>query len=101
MKEKQFANNLIVLLQRKNLTQKDLCFALNIQESVVSRWLTGTTTPSTKSVEKIAKFFGVPVGYFYGDNLPPVENKIAHRLELLEEKMKRLELEIELLKRDK
>ena len=100
MKENKFKTNLIGLLQRKNMTQKEMCLALGLQESVVSHWLTGRTQPNTKSIEKIARFFSVPVSYFYGDTLSPVEDeRLARRLDLLEEKIKRLELEIELMKR--
>ncbi len=102
MQENKFKNNLISLLRQKNLTQKELCTALGIEESVVSRWLTGKTQPTTKSIERIAKFFCVPVSFFYNDNSLVEDSrlsKIVYRLDLLEEKIKRLELEIELLRR--
>ena len=112
MKKNNFYIKFIDLLKEKNLTQKDFCKALNIQESVVSRWITGKAEPTTKSIGKIANFFDVPVGYFYdkstysnihnsniGNN--NTINNNNSRFELLEEKLKRLELEIELLKRGK
>lgn len=111
MKNK-FANTLIKLLKTKGLTQKELCKLLNIQESSISHWMKGKSVPSMKSVVKIADYFKVPYSVFYdeksgvntsiinnGNNNNNTINNNEHRIELLEEKVKRLELEIELLKK--
>lgn len=112
MVKNNFSTKFIDLLKEKNMTQKELCKVLDIQESVVSRWMRGKAEPMTKSIGKIAKFFDVPVGYFYDkSNYNNIHNSNIgnnntinnnnSRLELIEEKIKRLELEIELLKRGK
>ena len=112
MKNK-FATTLFKLLKSKGLTQKELCKLLDIQESSISHWMKGKSVPSMKSVVKIADYFKVPYSVFYdeknGENTSIINNGNNNnntindntRIELLEEKVKRLELEIELLKRKK
>lgn len=108
-----FSTKLLLVLKEKNLTQKELSKLIDIQEAVISRWVKGKTVPANRSLTKLIKKLNLPLDYFedtnnfyhninnsnIGNN-----NTIANndaRIELLEEKIKRLELEIELLKRGK
>lgn len=105
-----FSTKLLLVLKEKNLTQKELSKMLDIQEAVISRWVKGKTIPANRSIAKVVKILGLPIDYFDDNN--NIYNNISNsnignnntindnaRLELLEEKIKRLELEIELLKK--
>lgn len=106
-----FAIKLLTLLKEKKLTQKELSTMLDIQEAVISRWITDKAKPTNKSISTICRVLGLPFNYFddnskfYSNinnsnigNNNTITNNDA-RIELLEEKVKRLELEIELLKK--
>ena len=106
-----FAIKLLTLLKEKKLTQKELSTILDIQEAVISRWITDKAKPTNKSISTICRVLGLPFNYFddnsrfYSNinnsnigNNNTITNNDA-RIELLEEKVKRLELEIELLKK--
>lgn len=104
-----FAIKLLTLLKEKKLTQKELSTILDIQEAVISRWITDKAKPTNKSISTICRVLGLPFNYFddnsnfyisksnIGNNNTINDNA---RLELLEEKIKRLELEIELLNKE-
>lgn len=49
------APKLRVLLDRKNITARDLAGRIGMDESTVSLWLSGKRTPRVKALEKIAK----------------------------------------------
>lgn len=105
-----FSTKLLLVLKEKNLTQKELSKLIDIQEAVISRWVKGKTVPANRSLTKLIKKLNLPLDYFedtnnfyhninnsnIGNNNTINDNA---RIELLEEKIKRLELEIELLKK--
>jgi len=107
-----FSTKLLLVLKEMNLTQKELSKLIDIQEAVISRWIKGKTIPANRSLTKLIKKLNLPLDYFedtnnfyhnisnsnIGNNNTINDNT---RIELLEEKVKRLELEIELLKRKK
>ena len=107
-----FSTKLLLVLKEMNLTQKELSKLIDIQEAVISRWIKGKTVPANRSLTKLIKKLNLPLDYFedtnnfyhnisnsnIGNNNTINDNT---RIELLEEKVKRLELEIELLKRKK
>lgn len=113
--EKLIAKNLIKLLKLNNLTQKQLADKIKVKQQIVNRWVNNKALPTTKNLDKLAEFFSVPVSYFYNENQNnnsgiinngnnnnnSINSNNNQRLEFLEEKIKRLELEIELLKRKK
>lgn len=111
--QSNFTIKLLTLLKEKKLSQKDLARMLKAKEPLVSRWITGKAKPTNKSILAICRVLGLPFNYFddnskfYSNinnsnigNNNTITNNDA-RIELLEEKVKRLELEIELLKREK
>lgn len=51
----------------EGLSQDALSKQLNVAANTISRWETGTYCPSVTDVERIARFFGVPIKSF----LPP------------------------------
>src|SRR5215216_89850 len=53
--------------QGEGLSQQALAIQLKVVPNTISRWETGTYCPSFADVERIARFFGVPMMSF----LPP------------------------------
>ena len=56
-------------LRGKGIIQHDLARATKTTANTVSRWETATYKPSILDLERLAKFFGVPVAVFF----PPVQ----------------------------
>ena len=52
------------LLEKYNTTAYKVGKATNITSSTFSNWKNGISTPKVDKLQKIADFFGVPVGYF-------------------------------------
>lgn len=109
--EEVIAKNLIKLLKLNNLTQKQLAEKLDIKLQVVNRWVNGKALPTTKSLDKLASVFGVPVSYFYNDinnsgiinngnnNNNSIQNSTINKeIELLNRELEVQKKEIELLK---
>ncbi len=90
-----FSKSLLKLLSERNLSQKELATNLNTKESVISHWITQKTEPSIKSIGKLAKYFNVPVSYFYGEETTENGNKKD-----LIDQLKSKNREIEILKKE-
>lgn len=99
--QKDFALKLLTLLKEKKLSQKEFARLLNAKEPLISRWITGKAKPNDKSLIAICDALKLSYDYFKDDTDDISMDNSKHRLELLEEKVRRLELEIELLKRSK
>lgn len=55
-------------LRRKNgYTQASLAKALGVSQTTISSWEAGSWVPNFDNLERIAKIFGVPVGYLLGE----------------------------------
>jgi transcriptional regulator with XRE-family HTH domain len=52
-------------LKGKGISQEDLARAMKTTANTVSRWETATYKPSISDLEKLARFFGVPVTVFF------------------------------------
>lgn len=65
------------LLKQHNTTPYKVAKATGIANSTLSNWKSGTVTPKLDKLQKIADYFGVPIGYFTGEEtnivLPPVK----------------------------
>ena len=57
------------LLEKYNTTAYKVGKATNITSSTFSNWKNGISTPKVDKLQKIADFFGVPVGYFTGEEV--------------------------------
>lgn len=97
-----FARKLAALRKglRPKVSQAKLAEALGVESpQTVSRWERGETIPEFATIEKIAKFFDQPVGFFFdqGVELRPVEvgPTVAHLTRIIERQAE----EIEALKR--
>lgn len=73
----QFKERLTDLMRREGITNYRLARDLGTSSAVVGRWVKGTATPSGKSLEAIAKRFGVSTDYLIGLDTPP-ETAIPH-----------------------
>ena len=58
-------------LKGQGISQEDLAQAVNTTANTVSRWETATYKPSISDLERLARFFGVPITVFF----PQVEPK--------------------------
>jgi len=52
-------------LEGKGISQEDLARAMRTTANTVSRWETATYKPSISDLERLAKFFAVPVTTFF------------------------------------
>jgi len=52
-------------LKGKGISQEDLARAMKTKANTISRWETATYKPSVSDLEKLARFFGVPVTAFF------------------------------------
>ena len=53
------------LLRKTGVTTYQVAKATGIGTATFSAWKQGVYTPKITKISKIAKFFGVPVSYFY------------------------------------
>ncbi len=65
----------------EGLSQEGLANYLNVAPNTISRWETGVYCPSLEDIERLARFFGVSVMFFFPpDELGPQDD---HLLALL------------------
>ncbi len=98
-----FSKQLKKIIFEKNITQKDLAEKLGVAQAMISQWLVGDRNPTLKTLKKLADALEVPVSYFIDENITNETAKKENKsdslvLELVLEKIKHLEAEIELLK---
>lgn len=88
------------LLQKRGVTPYKVSKETGVTQTSLSNWKSGRNTPSAKTLQKLADYFGVTVGYLMGteeepnatdkENNPIVLDDDA--LELLEELKERPEM---------
>ena len=49
----------------EGLSQESLASHVKVSTNTISRWETGTYRPSTKDLERLSRFFGVPINAFF------------------------------------
>lgn len=74
MEEIRFPEVLKSLIKRDGLRLNDLAAKLEVTKQTISQYTTGKTTPSYKTLVKIASYFGVSLDYLITGQNP--ENKI-------------------------
>ena len=47
--------------KQKGITQTELATLLNINQTTISKWETGKTVPSIRTIKELAKIFGCAV----------------------------------------
>ena len=60
---KRIGRNILNLIIKNEIEQKDLAVALGVSEATVSSWVNGTRIPRMGTVNKICKYFGVFFAY--------------------------------------
>lgn len=75
MKQKSLALKLLELRQSHNLTQKQLCEALNIGRSTYSYFETGSRIPDVETLLLIARYYGVSLDELVTDSIPQKQRK--------------------------
>ncbi|MBQ3833933.1 MAG: helix-turn-helix transcriptional regulator [Elusimicrobia bacterium] len=97
---KQFKN----IMFEKGFTQRELAVKLGVGAELVSRWVNGVRKPSISSLRKISKVFNVPISYFIENEISDKSNKNSTEMKIkfsfLEEKIRRVEIENSLLKKE-
>jgi len=63
-----FAKKIAELRKGKGISQEQLACDLNISQSSVSNYESGTTTPDTEILKRIADYFQVPASYLFSDD---------------------------------
>jgi len=54
-----FVKNLRYLMEKKGITQADICRDLNVSSATVSDWFTGKKYPRVDAMQRLADLFGV------------------------------------------
>lgn len=75
MKKKSLALKLLELRQSHNLTQKQLCEALNIGRSTYSYFETGSRIPDVETLLLIARYYEVSLDELVTDSIPQKQLK--------------------------
>lgn len=58
-----FGNNLRVLIEERDMTQKDLAKQLNIAPSTLGSYVQNTREPDFETLKLLAKYFNVSIDY--------------------------------------
>jgi|SRR5690554_393018 len=110
VKDMSFGQKLLKLRKEKGLSQEDLATDLGISQSSVSNYESGFTKPDISVLEKVSKYFSVPISdlfiddqnTFYNYKNKTVQNVVYNLPEKLieqyEETIKSLKEQIEILK---
>lgn len=94
-------------IKNSGLTQREIAEIMNIQETQLSRWVQGKTTPGTRSLRDFQKALNLPNNYFFENsgNIAAENSAISvtnptdnARLALLEKDVEILKKDIEILK---
>ena len=68
-----FQKKLKLIMQTRNLKQRDLAEMTGLAQTTISSWLTKDAIPKVSSVEPLAKELGLTVGDLIGDFGPQQE----------------------------
>lgn len=60
-------NRLNYIIEREGLTQAYIAWKLGVSPSNVSKWVSGSRTPSLRTALEIAKILNTTVDYLWGD----------------------------------
>ena len=69
------------LLQKRGVTAYRVAKETGVTQTALSNWKSGRSTPTTKTLQKIADYFGVTVDYLMTgkENTHPGENSLSAR----------------------
>jgi len=72
-----FVKKLKILLDKNNITQRELAETIGISESTVGKWLLKKAIPRMGIIEKLSSVFSVPKSYFFDEK----ENRQSYYLD--------------------
>lgn len=70
--QKTFSKKLKKIMLEKELTQNDLAKLIGLDQSRISKWLTGVRNPSTTNLQKLASALKVSVNDLLSDDTPTI-----------------------------
>ncbi len=80
-----FSNNLKSLLIKNKISQSKICKDLNIKPTTFSGWITCKTYPRINNLEKISKYFNIPISNLIeGENNFDIYKKLNDIVFILE-----------------
>lgn len=91
-------------IKKSGLTQREIAELMHIQETQISRWVQGKTTPGARSLRDFQKALNLPNNYFFENlgNIAGRDNNISttgeSRISLVEKDIEILKKEIEIIK---
>lgn len=65
------------LLQKHNVTSYKVSKEAGVTQTALSNWKSGRSTPTTKTLQKIADYFGVTIDYLMNGNEEPQQKEIT------------------------
>ena len=74
-----FWNNLVFLCNERGTTPNGVCSELGLSAATATKWKKGAV-PRDTTLQKIADYFGVPVGYLLGEEKKEPASQLAPTL---------------------
>ncbi len=90
----------------EGLSQEDFAKLLNVDRSLISRWINGERKPSAKNLKNISKILKLPVSFFLDKNFSikespsEKEEDIKTKIDLLNKRIEKTEKENISLRKD-
>lgn len=69
-------NRIRELRKERGLTMKQLGAVVELAESTISQYETGKRQPDNETLLRLGEYFGVPVDYILGNDMPIAEPKL-------------------------
>ena len=69
------------LKRERNITDEEFCVMMEVSINTVRNYLTGKTQMPVNQLQKIAKYFGYPAGYFFDENTDYKKNFHVDKVE--------------------
>lgn len=78
-----FAQNLVRLMEQRNVNATEVCQALKIKHNTFSSWVNAKTFPRIDKIELLSNYFGVPMSALVEEN-HVVEDLTPRELQFLQ-----------------
>ena len=65
----ELKEKLVGLRKEKGLSQLELAELAKVSRQAVSRWEVGSAIPSTNNLKFLSDLYGVPIGYFFDEEV--------------------------------
>lgn len=78
MKNLVFKERLLAVMEKKNITQKELGRLAGIDQRQISKYCNGITEPRMEKLQNIAKVLDINEAYLLGANIPAEKESETH-----------------------